>query len=70
VTRWDLVEVAERDELRELTLAAKLGQLAALMASVKQMGWSDALQEGDEEVWMRWQAMRKRAAAGRSSRRK
>jgi hypothetical protein len=70
VTRWDLVEIAERDELRKLTPAAKLGQLASLMASVEQMGWSEALQEGDEDIWMRWQAMRRRAAAGRTPRRK
>lgn len=69
MTRWDLVEIAERDELRRLKPAEKLSQLAALMASVEQMGWSEALQEGDREIWMRWQRMRIRAAARSRGRR-
>jgi hypothetical protein len=41
------------------------------MASVEAMGWTDALQEGDEEIWMRWQAIRARALrAPRSTRKK
>ncbi len=57
-TRWDLVAAAQDEELRSLTDEDKLRQVACLMASVEGMGWSEALQEGDEAHWMRWQTIR------------
>jgi hypothetical protein len=60
-TRWDLVALAQTDELRRMTLEEKLTQVASLMASAKAMGWDEALRHGDEIVWMRWQAIRERA---------
>lgn len=35
----------------------KLDRVGALMASVEAMGWTDALQVGDADIWMRWQAI-------------
>jgi hypothetical protein len=70
-TRWDLVALAQRDELRYMTDEEKLAQVASLMASVTAMGWDEALQQGDETIWMRWQAIRTRALrVPRSARRK
>lgn len=68
-TRWDLVALAQRDELRAMTVEDKLAQVASLMASAKAMGWAAALQEGDQVIWMRWQAIREHALS-RSTRRK
>jgi hypothetical protein len=66
-TRWDLVTVALHDELRAMTDEDKLGQVASLMASVEAMGWTHALQEGDAEIWRRWQTIRANAALRRSA---
>jgi hypothetical protein len=66
-TRWDLVAVSQRDELRAMTDAEKLAQVASLMASVDAMGWTQALQQGDVEIWMRWQTIRKNASLRRRS---
>jgi hypothetical protein len=57
--RWRLVNAREIKELRATTLDTKLCQLAALMAAAKQMGWTDALREGEAEVRARWQQLRK-----------
>lgn len=40
------------------TVADRLAQLAALMASVDAMGWREALAD-DEQVWARWQRLRR-----------
>jgi len=58
-----LVALAEQDELRAMTDEAKLRAVAALMASVEAMGWSEALQEGDEAIWLRWQTIRRAVLA-------
>ena len=58
VERWRLVNAAERDELRATPVAVKFRQLAALMASVDQLGWSDALAEEEAEVRERWRRLR------------
>jgi len=46
-----------------MTDEAKLRAVAALMASVEAMGWSEALQEGDEAIWLRWQTIRRAVLA-------
>jgi hypothetical protein len=53
-----MVALAQEEELRALTDEDKLRQLASLMASVDGMGWNEALQEGDEAHWKRWQTIR------------
>ncbi len=52
--RWELVNEAERQELRETTPAKKLRQLATLMEWVKNFGWSEALKSEEKEVRERW----------------
>jgi len=61
--RYERMNEIEAEELRKTPVDVKLRQLASLMASVKAMGWDEALQEGDEEVWRRWQRLRELDAA-------
>lgn len=58
-SRWELVNAAELEELRSTPAEQKLRQLAALMASADQMGWSDALAAETAEVRERWSHLRK-----------
>lgn len=57
--RWDLVNAAEQEELRSTTAAVKFRQLAALMASVDELGWTESLREEEAEVRERWIKLRK-----------
>ena len=57
--RWKLVNHAEREELRATPVEVKFRQLAALMASVEQLGWTQALAEEEAEVRERWNRLRK-----------
>ncbi len=56
--RWENVNAAEREELRQTPLSIKIIQLAALMESVKGMGWEKSLSEEEKKVRMRWQRLR------------
>jgi len=57
--RWDAINRAEREELRNTSVSDKLHQLAALMASIDQLGWREALEEEESEVRDRWNKLRK-----------
>ncbi len=52
--RWELANAAEIEELRSMTPTEKFHQLVALMASVDDAGWREALQEEEAEVRARW----------------
>jgi hypothetical protein len=56
--RWELVNAAEREELRTTPPIVKLRQLAALMASAESMGWTEALAAEVDEVRERWKKLR------------
>ncbi len=56
--RWQLVNQAEIEELRQTPAHVKLRQLAALMASVDQMGWSEALEAENAAARERWKRLR------------
>lgn len=58
--RWQTVNAAEIKELRNTHLAEKLQQTAALMASVRAMGWSDPIDSHEAVVWQRWQQLREK----------
>lgn len=58
--RWLAVNAAERDELRLTSMATKANQLASLMASVDQMGWSESLAEEEAVARARWAMLRSR----------
>ena len=51
---YEAVNALEIDELRSMSDAEKLSQVAALMASVDQMGWREALAAEEEEVRDLW----------------
>ncbi len=57
-TRWESVNATERAELQATPLAHKLRQLAVLMASVKPLGWTEALAAEEAEVRDRWNRLR------------
>ncbi|MFQ5602559.1 MAG: hypothetical protein ACE5HS_04755 [bacterium] len=58
--RWQAVNAAELEELRNTNLADKLQQTAALMASAQSMGWSETIDSDEAEVWQRWQQLREK----------
>jgi hypothetical protein len=53
-----MVNTAERAELRTTPLDHKFRQLAALMASVQALGWTEALAAEEAEVRARWNRLR------------
>lgn len=57
--RWEAVNAAEREELRRTPMAHKFRQLAALMASVRDFGWTEALATEEGEVRERWNQLRR-----------
>lgn len=57
-TRWELANAAELAELCVMTPSEKFRQLEALMASVDQLGWTEALQKEEAEVRERWRRIR------------
>lgn len=56
--RWQVVNEAERRELRATPATVKLRQLTELMSWVRPLGWTAALKEGEEEVRQRWKRLR------------
>jgi hypothetical protein len=56
---WKLVNAREERELRQTSSTQKLRQLAALMASADELGWTKALAAEEEEVRRRWLKLRK-----------
>ena len=57
--RWKLVNEREVEELRSTTADMKLQQFNTLLAWARQLGWSEALNEGEWEVRERWARLRK-----------
>ena len=57
--RWEAVNSIERKELQETPLLKKLQKLAVLMASVKPLGWFEALAEDEEGVRERWKRLKR-----------
>ncbi len=56
--RWEMVNAAEQVELQATSFDRKLRQLAALMASVEPLGWTEALAAEEAEVRNRWNRLR------------
>ena len=57
--RWEAVGAAELEELRRTPVATKFRQLAALMASVQELGWEQELASEETEVRNRWKRLRR-----------
>jgi len=64
--RWRLVNQAEIEELRRTPMEQKLRQLAVLMASTDEMGWTEQLAAEEEQVRKLWIRLRKAARARRT----
>ena len=47
------------EELRATSMETKLLQLAALMASAREMGWSVSLEAEDNAIRGRWMALKR-----------
>lgn len=58
--RWKLVNDVVIEEVRRTPLSTKLQQLEVMYEAGQALGWTDALREGEEEVWKRWQFLRER----------
>ncbi|MCP4592045.1 MAG: hypothetical protein GY842_15020 [bacterium] len=56
--RWELVNEAEHTELRATPYDVKLRQIAALMASVRALGWHDQLASEEDQARQRWTRLR------------
>jgi len=48
--RWMAVEAAELEELRSTPISQKFRELATLMSSARQWGWTEGLKAGEDEV--------------------
>ncbi len=57
--RWELVRAVQLKELQAASPASKLRRLAALMASARQLGWSEELRAGEAGVRERWIRLKK-----------
>ena len=57
--RWDAVHAAERQDLAATPVAQKFRQLEALIASARQLGWTEAPTEDEGGVWERWAKLRR-----------
>ena len=62
--RWAIVRERLNEELRGTSMETKLRQLASLMQSAREMGWSQSLDEENDAVRARWMALR-RATLGK-----
>lgn len=63
--RWAAARERLDEELRATSMETKLHQLATLMQSAREMGWSQSLDDEDDMVRARWMALR-RAKLGRA----
>ncbi len=63
--RWAITRERLDEELRATSMDTKLHQLATLMQSAREMGWSRSLDEEDDMVRAKWMVLR-RAKLGRT----
>lgn len=57
--RWKLVNEREAEELRSTSAEVRLQQFNTLLGWAHQLGWTEALGEGEAEVRRRWAQLRK-----------
>ena len=58
--RWRAVNAAERGELASTPLADKFRQVAALLMSGRELGWTEALATEENVVRERWVRLRRK----------
>lgn len=59
MARWRAVRAAEIEALREASPEQKLRQLAALMASVRKLGWGEVLAADEAAAREQWSRLRR-----------
>ena len=57
--RWQCANAREEEELRSTSLEVRWRQFRALLGWARQFGWTAVLDEGEDEVRMRWARLRK-----------
>ncbi|HPO13886.1 MAG TPA: hypothetical protein PLI09_10610 [Candidatus Hydrogenedentes bacterium] len=57
--RWELVNAAQREELRQMTPEERLRRLDALYVSAREMGWNTRNPEEEAKVRETWLALRR-----------
>lgn len=57
--RWEAVNAAERTEIRSTPMEHKFRQVAALLASGAEFGWSETPEAEDDPVRQRWTRLRR-----------
>ena len=62
--RWAIARERLDEELRATSMETKLRQLADLMQSARELGWSQSLDEEDDAVRARWMALRRADLGG------
>jgi transcriptional regulator with XRE-family HTH domain len=58
--RWEMVNAAEREELRSTKMALKFRQVAALLTSAGKLGWTGGLAAEEDLVRERWVRLRRK----------
>ncbi|MBM4275354.1 MAG: helix-turn-helix transcriptional regulator [Deltaproteobacteria bacterium] len=61
--RWEAVNAAEKVELASTPVADKFRQVAALLASGENLGWTEALAAEEDQVRQRWARLRRECHA-------
>ena len=56
--RWEALKEAEDEELASTSMAEKIRQLAALLASARRFGWTEELAVEEDQVRQRWVKLR------------
>lgn len=57
--RWEAVNAAERAEMGSTPVAHKFRQMAALLASAAEFGWTETPEAEDDPVLQRWTRLRR-----------
>ncbi len=65
--RWQAVNEFTDEEIRNTPAARKLQQLSSLYNFAVSMNWLDKLGLDEEQVWIRWQELRRRYAGSTST---
>lgn len=65
--KWAAVNAVELKELRATTIEWKVKQLIALMSSVGQLGWNEALAGEESDVRQRWNQLRRAYLASKKT---
>jgi hypothetical protein len=58
--RYQLVNLITQQEARELSAEEKLHQLAVMVSASFNLGWTESMQAGEQEIRQRWIQLKKK----------